>query len=213
MYQRGNTEYHRSAKRRHAQQVRMTEMNILGMPYVLDRDYILKSQGLDPLMDAADYEQRKLKTKEDLKALRGLSSFGGNDNNTSAPYLNGPEYHYDISKLERFEMPRYEEPPLKDNPNGDRVATLLETQTIPQVIDKLIENYQPGDYPPMFPDIAHCDLKNSEMQALNEEFETELTKFALEFLRKHSDKVSRTALIEFAKTDTSASTFNRLFKL
>jgi hypothetical protein len=187
MYQRGNAEYHRSVKRRHAQQVRMTEMNILGMPYVLDRDYILKSQGLDPLMDAADYEQRKLKTKEDLKTLRGLSTFGGNDNNAPVPQLN--------------------------NPNGDRVAKLLETQTIPQVIDKLIENYQPADYPPMFPDIAHCDLKNSEMQALNDEFETELTKFALDFLRKHADKVSRTALIEFAKTDTSALTFNHLFRL
>lgn len=81
-----------------------------------------------------------------------------------------------------------------------------------QVIEKFIESYSEDDYPPMFQEFAHYDEDNVEMQKLSAAFEKECQLLAVDFLKRHADKVTPKALIGFAGANVCESTFNRMFK-
>ena len=97
------------------------------------------------------------------------------------------------------------------SPNGHKVEDILKTNSVAQVIDKFIENYSEDDYPPMFQEFAHYDEDNGEMQKLSVAFEKECQLLAVDFLKRHADKVTSKALIGFAGANVCESTFNRMF--
>ena len=98
------------------------------------------------------------------------------------------------------------------SPNGQKVEDILKTSSVSQVIDKFIESYSEDDYPPMFQEFAHYDEDNVEMQKLSAAFEKECQLLAVDFLKRHADKVTPKALIGFAGGNVCESTFNRMFK-
>ena len=98
------------------------------------------------------------------------------------------------------------------SPNGRKVEDILKTSSVGQVIEKFIESYSEDDYPPMFQEFACQDEQNIEMQKLSADFEKECQLLAVDFLRRHADKVSPKALIGFAGANVCDSTFNRMFK-
>ena len=152
--------------RHNARNQRMNDIANRGMDYVMERDKILKMQGLDPLLDAEEYERIRLRTKSE------------------------PEI----------------------SPNGRKVEAILKTKSVAQVIEKFIESYSEDDYPPMFQELAYQDEQNIEMQRLSADFEKECQLLAVDFLKRHADKVTPKALIGFANANVCESTFNRMFK-
>jgi hypothetical protein len=180
----------RNNARYHATQMRRIELDRYGIQYVLDRDAKLEGQGLDPLLDAAEYERKKQEKQELLRQFELKSkSFFGPGLGDSTP--SGPK-------------------PV-ESPNGDRIEKLLETESVTDVISKLISNYDLEDFPPMFPDIAYCDPDDVDMQKLNDEFDRELRELAIDFLKRHADKVTKKALIGFARGSGSDPTFDKMF--
>ena len=76
MLQREIDEIVNDGKRRSGLALRKIELNRLGIAYVVNRDAILKSQGLDPVIDAAEYEQRRRRgSKFDRHSSTGKLSF------------------------------------------------------------------------------------------------------------------------------------------
>ena len=151
--------------RHNARNQRMNDIANLGMDHVMERDKILRQRGLDPLLDAEEYERIRLRVK----------------------------------------------PQPEISPNGRKVEDILKTKTVGQVIEKFIESYSEDDYPPMFQEFACQDEQNIEMQKLSADFEKECQLLAVDFLRRHADKVSLKALVGFASANICESTFNRMF--
>ena len=169
--------------RYNARQQRMNDIENRGMDYVLDRDKILKMQGLDPLLGAEEYERNKIRFKKEARRLENI----GQD-------LNKFQSATDVL-----------------SPNGRKVEDILKTKSVGQVIEKFIESYSEDDYPPMFQEFACQDEQNIEMQKLSADFEKECQVLAVDFLRRHADKVSPKALVGFASANICESTFNRMF--
>ena len=96
--------------------------------------------------------------------------------------------------------------------NGQKVQDILKTSSVAQVIEKFIESYSENDYPPMFQEFEHYDEDNFEMQKLSAAFEKECQLLAVDFLKRHADKITPKALIGFAGGNVCESTFNRMFK-
>ena len=178
------TDFRRRTDHYRATQMRRIELD-RDMQYVLNRDEILRTRGLDPLMDAAKYEEQR---RRELIEAR-----------------------YAANLLKRVEESIGFIPEKADSPNGARVEKLLETKSVPEVIDMFIEKYQPDDYPPVFLEFVEQDPDDETMQKLAEAFEAEYRGLMLDFLKWHADKVTRKALIGYARANISDETFNRMF--
>ena len=152
--------------RYNARNQRMNDIANLGMDHVMERDKILRQRGLDPLLDAEEYERIRLQVK----------------------------------------------PQPEISPIGRKVEDILKTSSVGQVIEKFIESYSEDYYPPMFQEFACQDEQNIEMQKLSADFEKECQLLAVDFLRRHADKISPKALVGFAGANICESTFDRMFK-
>ena len=169
--------------RHNARNQRMNDIENRGMDYVMDRDKILKMQGLDPL-GAEEYERNRIRFKTEARRLENIKQ--------------------DLNKFQSATDVL--------SPNGREVEDILKTKSVGQVIEKFIESYSEDDYPPMFQEFACQDEQNIEMQKLSADFEKECQLLAVDFLRRHADKVSPKALVGFAGANICESTFNRMFK-
>ena len=58
--------------RYNARQQRMNDIENRGMDYVMDRDKILKMQGLDPLLGAEEYERNRIRFKTEARRLENI---------------------------------------------------------------------------------------------------------------------------------------------
>jgi hypothetical protein len=163
--------------RYNARERRMNDIKNLGMDYVMERDKILKSRGLDPLLSAENYEKNRRRDQIRVK--------------------------FEPDPLLLVEKAKSE--------YGGKVEDMLKTKSVDQVVEKFIESYSEDDYPPMFQELACQDEQNIEMQKLSALFEKECQLLAVDFLKRHSDKVSSKALIGFAHANVCESTFNRMF--
>ena len=124
------------------------------------------------------------------------------------PLLGAEEY--ERTKIQIQAKPMRWEPEV--SPMASKVEDILKTSSVSQVIEKFIESYSEDDYPPMFQEFAYYDEDNLEMQKLSAAFEKECQLLAVDFLKRHADKVTPKALIGFAGGNVCESTFNRMFK-
>jgi len=176
------------AKAKHARQLGLSQRKIdgeaLGWDYVLERDRILQNMGLDCVSDAIQYEEnRRFQKRCDSIVSEVLSS----------PF-NQTHEHY-----------KHE-----DSPNGVKIEDMLKTKSVSEVIETFVAYFDPSDCPPIFYEFAEQDKDDPIMQDLKKEFDAEYTNLMLSFLKKHSEKISKKALIGYAKLGISDLTFNKM---
>lgn len=176
------------AKAKHARQLglrqRQIDGEVLGWNYVIERDGILQNMGLDCVSDAIDYEENIRFQKRHEKIISELLI------NSSFDYKH--EYKHE------------------DSPNGIKIEDMLKTRSVAEVIDTFVACFDPSDGPPIFYEFAEQDQDDTIMQDLKKEFDNEYTNLMLSFLKKHSEKISKKALIGYAKLGISDLTFNKM---
>lgn len=171
---------------------RLRDIQKLGFEYVLERDKILQARGLDPVADSIEYEEdlaRKQVAYEQSVLWQQLSV-------PQEPQASDTDFS-DISEISK---------------NAAKVEELLQTKTVPEVIQWFDNCWRDEDYPPMFQEFANQDQDNLEMQHLSTLFEMECGRLAVDFLRRHADKVSKKALVGFAGANICDAVFDRMFR-
>ena len=181
-------------KRRMGLAQRKIDLTHLGTSYVLDRDKILEARGLDPVIDAIEYEERR------QSVLRSRVS-------------ELEEFKQDVAS-HALQESRFDEleKSKEVSPNAARVEELLKTKSIPDVIQMFADHFREDDNTPMFQEFVYHDDGNLDMKLLEIQFDMECRRLAVDFLRRHADRVSRKALIGFAGANICDLTFNRMFQ-
>jgi len=126
------------------------------------------------------------------------------------PVADAPEYEESLIVSKKHES--FEKETQEISPYASKVEELLQTRNTADVVNMFVDHYKKDDYPPMFQEFVCQDSENAEMKHLENLFEIECQRLAVDFLRRHADKVSRKALVGFAGANICDLTFNHMFQ-